>query len=268
MRRGKQIRILEMQELALLKPIDQRGLNKERALLILHGFSSSPAVYRELIPKINYYDALVCPVLPGHSESIDCFSKATARQWLTCVEENCAQLCAEYKQVDVMGLSLGGLLASSLSRNFNINHLFLLAPAIKLNLHIKRSIMLAQTLHCLGFKHLRSNAGDLKSNEQAEIAYRKLPITTIIEMLRFANQYQWIAPKCPVDLFLGKYDHVVNSKEIEQLFVSLPNTKIHWLEHSAHVLPLDNDLEEIVSCINRSKNFVTQNTSTAISPSS
>ncbi|HHT9879871.1 TPA: alpha/beta hydrolase, partial [Legionella pneumophila] len=27
----------------------------------------------------------------------------------------------------------------------------------------------------------------------------------------------------------------------------------HWLKNSAHVLPLDNDLNEIIDCINKSK---------------
>ncbi|MGL6036951.1 MAG: alpha/beta hydrolase, partial [Legionella sp.] len=49
---------------------------------------------------------------------------------------------------------------------------------------------------------------------------------------------------------LGAHDQVVNSKKVEQLFSSLPNATIHWLSNSAHVLPLDNDLAQIIQCIN------------------
>ncbi|KTD49254.1 alpha/beta hydrolase [Legionella quateirensis] len=253
MRRGKQLSGLTREELALLEPINQRGTGFERALLVLHGFSSSPAVYRYLIPKLKHYDAIVCPVLPGHAESIEAFSHSKASEWLLTAHHACETLTKEYKKVDVLGLSLGGLLACELSQRFKLNHLFLLAPALKLHMKVNSMLKLAQILKYFGFRHLRNAAGNLKTNEHAEIAYRKLPISSIIEMLTLAQQYEWVPPTCPVDLFLGTYDEVVASEEVEQLFKSLPNVTTHWLENSAHVLPLDSDLNEIIKCINTVK---------------
>lgn len=255
MRRGKQLSKLSDEELNLLHPINQRGKGKERALLILHGFSSSPAVYRYLIPQLKNYDAIVCPVLSGHGESIEAFSKSKAKDWLATATESCDALIKEYKKVDVLGLSLGGLLACELSRLFKLNHLYLLAPALKLHMRVDPMIKLARVLRCLGFEQLRNAAGNLLTDEHAEIAYRKLPISTIIEMLILAREYQWVPPTCPVDLFLGSHDKVVASEQVEQLFVNLPNVTIHWLKHSAHVLPLDNDLKEIIDCINQEKDL-------------
>ena len=253
MRRGKQISGLTQNEISFLEPIDKRGAGKERALLLLHGFGSTPAVYRFLIPQIKHYDAIVCPALKGHAESIEAFSLSKATDWLATASDTCEVLVNEYKKVDVLGLSLGGLLACELSQRFNLNHLFLLAPALKLQMNVSRMLKLTHVLKCLGFYHLRNNAGNLITNEHAEVAYRKLPIITIGEMLTLAQNYQWVAPTCPVDLFLGTYDAVVASKDVEQLFISLPNTTIHWLKNSAHVLPLDNDFMEIVDCINQYK---------------
>ncbi len=251
MRRGKQLSDLNNAEFNLLDPVNIRGSGTDRALLVLHGFSSSPAVYRYLIPQIKKYDAIICPVLPGHAESIEAFSQSKATDWLTKATKTCEELTKEYKKVDVLGLSLGGLLACELGHRFTLNHLYLLAPALKLHMHVNSMIKLAQVLKSLGFNHLRNGAGNLKTDDHAEIAYRKLPISTIIEMLTLQNQYQLIAPKCPVDLFLGTYDQVVASQQVEQIFSDLPNVTIHWLKNSAHVLPLDNDLQEIVDCINK-----------------
>lgn len=250
MRRGKQVSDLSQEEMSLLHPINQRGEGKERALLVLHGFSSTPAVYRLLIPRLKHYDAIVCPALSGHAQSIEAFSQSTASQWLATATQACEELIKEYQKVDVLGLSLGGLLACELSKRFSLNHLFLLAPALKLKLHLPAMITLAQVLQYLGFKQLRNAAGNLVSTEQAEIAYKKLPITTILEILSLIRDYQWVAPSCPVDLFLGSHDEVVASEAVEALFASLPNAKVHWLTNSAHVLPLDRDLDEIVECIN------------------
>lgn len=250
MRRGTQLTGLTNKDLSLLEPVDIRHPGHDRALLLLHGFSSSPAVYRYLIPQLTNYNAIVCPVLPGHGQSIEAFTQSKACDWIAKAEACCAELCEQYKQVDVLGLSLGGLLACKLSQRFKLHHLYLLAPALKLNMRVYASIKLGQVLNALGFHHLRSNGGDLVSNSQAEITYRKLPIPTIVEMLRLVHDYQWVAPTCPVDLFLGLHDKVVDSNAIEALFIPLANAKIHWLNHSAHVLPLDNDYDEIIQCVN------------------
>jgi carboxylesterase len=253
MRRGKHISDLTKEESRLLEPINQRDEGVERALLVLHGFSSSPAVYRYVIPKLKNYNAIVCPVLPGHGESIEQFSHSKASDWLVKAKEASAELFKEYKKVDVLGLSLGGLLACELSKCSDFNRLFLLAPALKLNMRINFLLKLGAVLSYLGFLYVRNKAGNILSNDSAEIAYKKLPIATIIEMLTLVEHHQWVAPTCPVDLFLGAYDEVVASKQVEELFVNLPNVSIHWLNNSAHVLPLDNDLNMIVDCINSKK---------------
>ncbi|KTD69618.1 lipase [Legionella steelei] len=251
MRRGKQLLDLNKDDLALLEPIYRRGPKKDRALLLIHGFTSSPAVYRYLIPQLNHYDALVCPVLPGHAESISAFAQVKAEDWFNCVMQECETLFKEYQKVDVLGLSLGGLLACKLSAKFTFNHMFLLAPALKLHMNIHKNLMILNLLKKLGFCEIRGQAGNLITNEHAEISYRKFPIPTLIEVFHFIREHHWIAPNCPVDLFLGTYDRVVASKEVERMFSSLPNTTIHWLTNSAHVLPLESDLEQITQCINR-----------------
>lgn len=249
-RRGKQLSSLTKKERSLLKPVDERHAGDEKALLLLHGFSSTPAVFRYLIPQIRHYNAIVCPVLQGHGDSIEAFSLSTANDWLLSAKIACEALFKEYQKVDVLGLSLGGLLASELSQHFSLNHLFLLAPALKLKMHVNVTLKIAQVLKCLGFHQLRNSAGNLVSDKHAELTYRKLPIAAIIEMLTLAQNYQWIPPTCPTDLFLGTHDEVVASAEVEKLFFPLPNATIHWLKNSAHLLPLDNDAQEIIQCIN------------------
>jgi carboxylesterase len=251
MRRGKQLFDLKKEDFSLLASIDQRGPKKDRALLLLHGFSSSPAVYRYLIPQLKNYDSLVCPALPGHADSIAAFAQVKAADWLLCAREACEQLFKEYEKVDVLGLSLGALLACKLSPFFTFNHMFLLAPALKLQTNINKNLKVLSVLKTLGFTEMRSIAGNLVSNQHAEIAYKRVPFSSLIELFVLIREHQWILPNYPIDLFLGAYDSVVASKQVEKMFSHLPDTNIHWLAHSAHVLPLDNDLDQIVQCINQ-----------------
>ncbi|WP_133129909.1 alpha/beta hydrolase [Legionella yabuuchiae] len=248
--RGKAIRALSKEQLEWLSPIDWHEEHHERALLLLHGFSSSPAVYRELIPTLSrLYDAVVCPALPGHATHIAAFAKVQAHEWVSAAEDSCENLTKHYKQVDVMGLSLGGLLACHLANSFSLHHLYLLAPALSLRLNLPLAIALAKLLRSLGFKHLRNRAGNLRTNRAAEIAYRHLPIATIIEILTLIKEFKFSPPTCPVDVFLGAYDEVVDSHKIEDYFNKLPNVDIHWLQNSAHILPLDGDIDRIIACL-------------------
>ena len=255
MRRGKQLALLGLKDLELLGGFSHRGGSKDKALLLLHGFSSTPAVYRLLLPYLTQYDTIIAPTLPGHGTQLDDFSQVKASNWLNAVEQECDKLCREYTTIDVLGLSLGGLLACHLSHRFTLNHLYLLAPALDLQFNVSAAITLAFVLQSLGFCRLRANAGDLHTNHSCEIAYRQLPLSTIIEVLRLIKHFQFVLPTCPTDVFLGEYDKVVNSKKVAARFtLSEPeHIKIHWLKNSAHVLPLDGDIEMIVDCMRNSE---------------
>lgn len=255
---GKQLHKLTHQHAHLLAPINIRGQGSEHALLLLHGFSSSPAVYRQLIPQLtSSYDAIVCPTLPGHGESREAFSTVKSNDWVATVEQVCEELIQNYKHVDVLGLSLGGLLACHLSERFSLHHLYLLAPAISLQLNIPWGLRLATILRFLGFKYLPNRAGNLHSARHWELAYRQVPINTVVEILTLINNYHFVSPKCPTDVFLGRFDKVIDTNSVETDFAQLSNATIHWLENSAHVLPLDGDIDKIVDCVR--KHLETQN---------
>ncbi|KTD18043.1 alpha/beta hydrolase [Legionella jordanis] len=249
MRRGIHLFALSKEDLPLLAAIDRRNGNNERALLLLHGFTSTPAVFRAMVPSFSFYDAIVGPVLPGHADSVEAFANTKAISWLNTAEEACKLLLSEFKEVDVLGLSLGGLLACHLASHFNLHHLYLLAPALDLHLSAQKAIKLAKILSRLGFKEVRGAAGDLFTDEHWEIAYRKLPLSSVLEIINLINTFSFSAPTCPTDVFLGCHDKVVDSQRVAERFKDVDNAKIHWLKNSAHVIPLDGDTESIIACM-------------------
>ncbi len=253
MRRGKQMAPFLREDAALLAPISIRGVGFNRALLLLHGFSSSPAVFRLMLSKLHGYDAIVCPLLPGHGESIHAFAEATADEWLQASLDAGKQLLAEYKTVDVLGLSLGGVLAYRVSQMLPIRHLFLLAPAFDLKLNIPLAHFAARVLRFLGVHSLTNQGGNLCAQHEAELAYRRMPLATIIELFNLIQNTHLSPLSCDVDLFLGCHDEVVDSARVAARFTDL-HVNTHWLAHSAHVLPLDTDVDNIIACINARHN--------------
>jgi len=252
MYRGKRIAPLAAEDIGILSPIHRKNEGYRRALLLLHGFGSSPAVYRRLIPSLSMYDCLFAPVLPGHGESIAAFSASRADDWLQCALEACQSLIGEYRHVDVMGLSLGGVLAYQLSQQFPLNHLYLLAPAFALKSNVPLLLRAARFMRIMGLTRITNYAGNIHTAGYAELTYRQTPINAIIEILSLIKNFQFAPPTCPVDIFLGRHDEVIDSASVAALFSKLSSVNIHWLQHSAHVLPLDGDLEEIIACINES----------------
>ena len=249
MRQGIVQKPLLAQDAQLLAPIDRRGSGNQRALLLLHGFSSSPAVYRELLPHLTMYDAVRCPLLPGHGESLQAFAKATSSQWQAAAEQSCADLVQNYREVDVLGLSLGGLLACWLSQRFPIRRLYLLAPAMALKLPIRSTLFLTRLLQGLGLRSIANRSGNLRSKTHQELTYRRLPLSSIVEVLQIIQALKNIRPSCPTEIFLARFDPVVDSKGLEQIWQDLPNARVHWLNQSSHLIPLDNDRDAIVQCL-------------------
>ena len=247
---GKIVKLLSPQEAHYLSAIEQIVTpRQDHALLLLHGFGSSPGVYREMLPLITGYDRIVCPILPGHAQSIQAFSQCTAQQWRDTAHDTCAKLMASYAKVSVVGLSLGGSLALELSQTFRLHHLYLLAPALKLYYPASLACLAARGLRSVGWKTLANHGGDIFSDQFQELAYQHLPISAIIEVLSLIHSQTTLQPDCPTDLFLGRHDKVIDVQTVAQHYANTA-VQIHWLEHSAHVLPLDTDRGVLLQAIN------------------
>ena len=224
-----------------------------KALLLLHGFSSTPLVFRQLLPALTGYDALVCPCLPGHGATIQAFSHSTAHAWLSCAEQALCALQHRYAVVDVMGLSLGGLLAWYLAQQHRIDHVYLLAPALCLQQNIRWTTYLLKCLRCLGFVTVRNLAGNLCSSTASELTYRRLSLTAILEIFQLIRAVSWRMPLCPIDVFLGQFDDVVDSAQLAAFFAQQASAQIHWLPRSAHILPLEADSDVIARIVNATR---------------
>lgn len=246
-RQGKVIKPLSDKEAQWMRPWDMMPSSRtHHALLLLHGFSSSPAVFRLLYPKLQGYDRIVCPILPGHADSLNAFSAATAQQWLDCAHEYMSLLSSQYTHVSVLGFSLGGLLALELTKTFPIHHLYLLAPSFKLNLHEKITLGLIYVLQRLGLKNIRnSNGGFFYQSDEQEFGFRYLPLAAIAQLIRLALAFDYPKLSVPTEILLGRHDRVIDNQIIVRHYQHQPKVHIHWLENSAHILPLDGDVHRV-----------------------
>ncbi|MDQ5884763.1 MAG: carboxylesterase [Pseudomonadota bacterium] len=247
MSQGQHLRFCSMEDSLLLKPYEKEHRpQKKRALLMLHGFSSSPAVWRLFFPHLGSYDFIRAPLLAGHGISISEFANTSQQQWLHHVRIECKKLCQEYSEVDIIGLSLGGLLACHLVKEFPIKQLFLLAPALALKNNGPLLLKTAKVSKNLGFQFIKNAGGRAFLPQADELLFRLLPIKTIIEILSFIESFQFKSWDTPTQVYLGRHDDVINSSQVERQLKNLTEVDIHYLEKSNHVLPLDANYQDIL----------------------
>jgi carboxylesterase len=247
---GKLQRELTQDELHYLLPVEQKNTALcHRALIMIHGFSSSPAVFRTIMPHLTGYDAVFAPLLPGHGENLAAFAQVTAHDWMTAVMKTFQAVRSQYERVDVLGLSLGGLLASMLAQRVEVDHLFLLAPALALKFPMSMGPWIPRGLSMLGCNSIRSQGGNLYRHDENELVYRRLPWSAIAEILGLVHQFCWKPVATPIDLCLGKYDIVIHNEHVQKALKHQKKLNIHVLENSAHVLPLDGDQDKIIQIL-------------------
>src|SRR6056297_879940 len=105
--------------------------NKEKAVLLLHGFGGKSTNWEYVGKQI--YEQLKLPVyiprLPGHATNTKDFLNSNADQWLRKAVDSYLYLKGDYQHIYLAGLSMGGLLATIIASNFEIKKLSLVAPA-------------------------------------------------------------------------------------------------------------------------------------------
>lgn len=247
---GLQIKPPSSEELQLLNPYEYQNPSKNgKALLMLHGFASSPAVFRNLYPHLQHYEYVYAPLLAGHGQSIEAFSAVNRQAWIQQVQAIMEELHAKYTTIDVLGLSMGGLLASYLAQVFSINHLYLIAPAFALMKPLGLLIKTAETMRNLGFTSIANAGGKIMNPNAAELSFRQLPLSSIIEILGLISNYEYKPWTTPTTLFLGSNDTVVSSAKVAQLLANLPDLQQLIIPQTNHVLPLDYNYQEILKTL-------------------
>lgn len=213
-------------------------------VLVLHGFTGNPQSMRPLAEACAAAGFTVeLPLLPGHGTALEDMVPTRWEDWSGAAEAHFQSLAARCDSVAVVGLSMGGGLATWLAeRHPHIAGLALINPLISAPDEEFRAGIRA--LIDAGTETIDGIGSDIKKDGSKEASYPGTPLGAVLSLFDGVDGVLagLSAVHCPTLLLTSREDHVVDAASGQALEagVSGPIERV-WLEDSYHVATLDND---------------------------
>lgn len=215
--------------------------------LVLHGFTGNPRSMRALAESMaDAGFAVELPLLPGHGTHVDDMVPTRWEDWLGHVESTYAELVGRVERVVVLGLSMGGTLATALAlAHPELAGLVLVNPAVEPMAEEFRELLtqmaaVAEVMPAIG--------NDIAMPDVTEGSYDATPLQALLSLgaagAALAPRMSEITMPCL--LLNSVQDHVVAPTAAEYFAsrVSGPVERV-VLEKSFHVATMDYDAELI-----------------------
>ncbi len=220
------------------------------AVVLLHGWTGSPAHLRELGRVIN--DAgftVVAPLLAGHGTSLEDMVRTDWRDWVGSALEAALELSD--RPLHLMGLSMGGVIS------------LLLAPV--LGAASVTTINAPQVVHNRKARLARFHRGsrEIRPRDPSEPTapemrqfqqqYDGIPIGTVADLrdLMLTARRNLHRVTCPTLVIQSRRDEAVRPRSAEIIYdgVGATDKGLVWLENSRHVATLDDERDVISAAI-------------------
>lgn len=213
-------------------------------VLACHGFTGTPQSMRPLADRFAAEGFSVrLPRLPGHGTTWQEMNKTRWTDWFAEVDAAYAELAATCEKVFVIGLSMGGTLATLVAQTHqnDVAGMMLINPAYVMDDKRLRAVPVLQHL----VPSIGAISGDIKKPGATEVGYSRTPLRALRSQMRMWDQVTRDLPRItqPVVVFHSPQDHVV-PPACSQLFlsrISSADVTDVVLHDSYHVATLDND---------------------------
>ena len=224
------------------------GASKEVGILLVHGFTGSPASMRPWAEYLNQRGYTVkVPLLPGHGTTPHDLNLVKWQEWPAKVESDLQELLRTCSKVFICGLSMGGGTTLNIATRYSKD----LAGIILVNPMIHVKFVPHQLAWAISrFQKMRESVGDdIKRPGITEYGYDALPAVCVYELLKMLHytRKRLHDVTAPMLLFHSVDDHTlpVTNTEIVMKGVGSRQKQRIELVNSYHVATLDYDQEVI-----------------------
>lgn len=238
-----------------VKPFFLEGPNKDECILLIHGFTGSPA---DMIPLARYLNKdgtgyNVCGILlPGHGTKMQDMLKINWKAWVIYASAELRDLMAIYKKVSVIGLSMGGDIAICLAAKYNINRLVTISTPIRIRNKLNYIAEILSVFRKYTYwKKYQPIEGEIEYSY--ETGYNGMPVKSIAELrkLTIATNNRLHRIKHPILIVQSLKDKVVH---LRSPFIIFDNVKSEYkeltlLENARHNPITSPERDKLFSCI-------------------
>lgn len=224
------------------------GANQEIGVLLVHGFTGSPASMRPWAEYLNQRGYTVkVPLLPGHGTTPHDLNLVKWQEWPAKVESDLQELLRTCRKVFICGLSMGGGTTLNIATRYSKD----LAGIILVNPMIHVKFVPHQLAWAISrFQKMRESVGDdIKRPGITEYGYDALPAVGVYELLKMLHytRKRLHDVTAPMLLFHSVDDHTLPVTNTEIVMKSVGSREKQRIElvNSYHVATLDYDQEVI-----------------------
>jgi carboxylesterase len=235
-----------------------RGANSRIGVLLVHGFTGTPASLRPWAHYLNQLGYRVSvPLMPGHGSKWQDLNKTPWQSWPKKLQEELDYLDQSCDKIFICALSMGcgNSLYVAARNQEKISGMILVNPMIHIpGLQIKFAWLISR------FQKSRASVGDdIKKPGITEWGYDALPVAGVAQLYKYLKKARTALKeiKTPILLFHSVDDHVLDVSNTEIIMEEIGSTQKQRIElvNSYHVATLDFDAEIIFE---NSKIFISE----------
>lgn len=189
-----------------------------KALICLHGLLSSKKDFFSLNKVLQEdYDKIACYDLPGHGTNGLTYNTKNIKKFIVDIYDS---LASQYKEIDVIGYSMGGVMACYLQSVRRVHKLVLLAPSYR-------------------YLNFRNYHYARQSNQKKEKLISILPKKNYLHVFRFAkimydlsDEFYVIYPETLI--LWGTEDYLVKEESGHILYSMVRNRNRSYIKLKGH----------------------------------
>jgi len=208
-----------------------------QACLLLHGFTGSP---HEIEPLAQYLErhGWVCdtPTLAGHGEDSRSMRDTQWQEWVASGTEAAERLERSYGQFDLVGFSMGGLIAAYLANRHRVRRLVLLNAAV---------------IYMSPVRFAQAALEQWKEDRSVRRLLSKTHQTPLFATWQFSRLVRQLKPefsriRVPVLIVQGERDQVIHPSSARYIADQVQGEKeLRWFLQSRHMICQDKEADEL-----------------------
>lgn len=218
------------------------------AVLLLHGFGDTPQALAVLARDLHERGyAVAVPLLAGHGRTLHDFAASSADQWMADARTALTALRARYAHVGVVGLSMGGALATLLAADDpELPALVLLAPYLRARPMVRALARMHRVAGIIA-PYVASGARARSIHDPVEraraLGYAATTPRLVAELVTLTNRARQALPRvtAPTLLVQSTEDNRLAPATAERAVAALGarEKRLEWVSGCGHVLTVD-----------------------------